>query len=125
MYAGLLIGGEGVGGGTKGFELQLESNSWDNGDALGFVIFVCDLVRRVAAGLERGDGELAGVLLSCGESSELISMLPAEIFTCCFQLYDQPSKQSCCYSSQSIAESYVLVPVGCSSFITPKANSIE
>ena len=70
----LLVGGEGIRGGAKclEFEIEFELSCCDKGEAPKVGIDVCDLLRRVAAGLERGEGEPVGV--SCGDSRELISI---------------------------------------------------
>lgn len=72
FWGKLLIGGEGIGGGANGLERELEPKGWDKGEALILGMLVCDFERRVLAGLERGEGEAAGV--SSGDSSELMSM---------------------------------------------------
>ena len=72
FWGRLLIGGEGMGGGAKCLELELELSCWDKGEAPKVGIDVCDLLRRVAAGLERGEGDPVGV--SCGDNRELISI---------------------------------------------------
>ena len=63
------MGGEGIVGGGKAFALIV----LERGDAFTLGIPVCDFERRDATGVERGEGEPAGV--SCGERRELISMI--------------------------------------------------
>ena len=73
FWGRLLIGGEGNGGGANGLDPVVGPEDWESGEALIWGMLVWDFVRRFVAGLERGEGDATGV--SCGESSELMSIV--------------------------------------------------
>ena len=77
----LLIGGEGIGGGGKAYAFMV----LERGDALTLGILVCDFERREVTGVERGEGEPAGV--SCGDKRELMSI----VFKDCYYPSPLPS----------------------------------